>query len=605
MLVAALAAGCTQDAADAADLSPGDDLRPVAVGDAASPVDAAAPDLAVADDAGADLATPVDASPDLAAGDDASCPSAPVFNFTCDPNDPATCPKGLCIANQCIGAQLDQHQFDGCGDGVCGACETAKSCPADCAPPPVFSGKKVYDDPNTITVWLHGFTNHTASDLQKTVYGALKGCGDVGDAVTTFKVGVPCGADPKYDTAPNQVVAVEYYGAIAPAWMTPQDVKEVEQYPYLGGPTGLQRYGLIVAKFIKWRMAHTGATHVNLACHSMGCLLARYVIENDIEQLASKNMIVRWSTSAGVVAGAQLAQLYNNPAIQMAADQIGLAVDDFALMNPPYVQTYAASWDHKLWEGNNPLLGGILIHHGGATNPAIAQALNIQLLNLNNPRQYPNDGIMFTLDEMFASQSAAGSVHTPGGAVVAATHSFDYIGHQEATSSLGYRALLVAGLYHRRKVFVTIDSITLKKDHEFTLATPLELGTPPGEVVAETEVRYDPYTMPKYGVAALVDNDKMAYWSAPEWSQTQGSTLMPGQVIFAGPVFDDQTEIALNLVLTESDWYVRYGVQESGPALTDRELLNYNANVQLMDQSISVTGDGADIKLGVKVIPMY
>jgi hypothetical protein len=443
----------------------------------------------------------------------------------------------------------------------------------------------------------------------QTVYGAVGGgCGDLGDAVTIFRTGNPCGGDPNFDTAPNQVVSVEYYGAIPATWMSQQDIMEVEQYPYIGGPTGLQRYGLIVAKFIKWRMAHTGATHVNLACHSMGCLLARYVIENDLEQLASQNKITRWVTGAGVIAGAQLARLYNNPQVQMAAVNIGLAVDDFALMNPDYVQAHASSYDHKLWQGNNPLFAGMLIHHVGATDPRVPQALNIQLLNLNNPQQDPNDGIMYTFDEMFASQSAAASVQTPSGQVVSATHSFLHIGHMNTTAGTDFKALLVAGLYHRRKVFITLDSITLKKDHEWSLATPLELGAPPAEVVAETLVRYDPYTMPMYGVTALVDDDEMAYWSPPMFQQTQGTTLAPGQVIYAGPIFDDQTVLRLTLTLTESDYYQRYQVNESFPAFSDKQLIQVDQNITLangMKQSIQASGDGADIVLGVSVVPLY
>jgi hypothetical protein len=590
--MALVLAGCA-----GGDVASSDAAVPV-IADAAVIRDAAVPDLGVARlDAAMDAGVP-DAG-------DGGCPPPPVFNFKCDPHDSSTCPAGFCIVNQCVAGQFDPHRFDGSGDGVCGPCEDAAECPADCGAPPTTSGQKVYDDPNTITVWLHGYTNHTAASLQATTYGSIIGCGDVGDALTTYGPSVPCGRDPAGDTAPNQVVAVEYYGAQPPAWMSAQDIMEVEQYPYLGGPTGLQRYGLIVAKFIRWRMAHTGATHVNIACHSMGCLLTRYVIENDIEQLASENKIVRWVTGAGVIGGAQLARLHNNPAFQMAADQVGLAVDDFALMNPDYVQTYAASWDHQLHEGNNPLLAGMLIHHVGATDPRIGQAFNLQLLNLGNPDELPNDGILFTFDEMFASQAPRASLVTPSGEVLSATHAFIHVGHIDAPSAEGFHAALAAGLFHRRKVFVTLDSITLKKDHEFTLQTPLELGTPPAEVVAEVQVSYDPYTMPKFGTHTLVDDDELAYRSPQLLSQVQGTTLQPSMVLYAGPVFDDQMAIHLKLTLTETDWYARYGCTESGPALSDRNLLNYESDVSLMDQVIPWSDDGADVKLRVHVVDLY
>ena len=564
-------------------------------------------DLAMTIDDGVPPSIDASVTSDFTASVDlsSSCPAAPTLHASCDPKVPSSCPGGACLVNLCVGERVDPHRFDSCGDGTCGACESAQSCPADCAPAPVISGSKGYDDPKTITIWLHGFTNHTAASLKNTVYGAVTGPGDLAGATKAFGVPTPDGSDPNFDTAPNQLVGVEYYGAVPPAWMSQQDIAEVEQYPYLGGATGLQRYSLIVAKFIRWRMAHTGATHVNIACHSMGCLLARFVIENDLEHLASQSVIARWVTSAGVVAGAQLALLYGNPKVQMTADQIGLAVDDFAAMNPANVQLYAASYDHKLYEGNNPLFGGILIHHVGATDPRVAAAANLQLLNLDNPMQQPNDGIMFTFDEMFASQSAAASVKTPSGEIVSATHSFIHVQHQDSPAGGDFQTQLVAALFHRRKVFVTLDSINLKKDHELSLSTPLEVGLPPAEVVAETRVDYNSYSQGKANLLSLVDDDELAYWSPPMFQQTINTTLTPHQVLYEGPIFDDQTSLHLKLILTETDFYVRYGTQESLGPLTDKQLLSFEGDLPLSEGTIPASGDGASISIKVHVVSLY
>ena len=377
--------------------------------------------------------------------------------------------------------------------------------------PPTLTGAKVYDDDTTITVWLHGFTN-IGSKLATTVYGDQNGCGDVNTAFQTFGIDRPCGDTPQTETLPNNVVSMEYYGEVPASWMSMQDIADIEQYPAQGGTTGLERYAVIAGKFIRHRMAISGATHVNLACHSMGCLISRYLIENDVEQLASQNVIVRWVTGSGVVAGARLARLYNNPQVQQVAAGIGLQLSDFVIMNPDYVQTYAAAWDHKLYEGNNPLLAGMLIHHVGATNPHIDQAAGIQLLDLYNPTDDPNDGIMFTEDEYFHSQSSAASVQTPSGEVVSATHSYIYEEHQAVPGNIGFQTIAAAAMTGRRKVIVSLESISLKIDREFDLISELtEQGTAPAEVVVESSVSYDPYTMPAFHLSTpvQVDSDQL------------------------------------------------------------------------------------------------
>jgi hypothetical protein len=600
---------------------PLEDAGPLA-GDAGSQPDATiSTDAGEPEDSGSDAGLPVeDAGADagLDAGFDAGlqCPHPPE-TYACDPADASTCPGGICIVSWCVGQVVDAGWYATCGNGVCDPCETPATCPADCAPPPVLTGQKVYDDPKTISVWVHGFSNHSQSELAMTTYGAVTGCNDLGGALATYEPSVPCAtSSPANDTAPNQAVGVDYYGAIPASWMSAQDVMEVEQYPYLDGPTGLQRYGLIVAKFIKWRLAYAGADYVNIACHSMGCLITRYLIENDLEQLASTQKIVRWETNAGVISGAQLSRLYDNPSVQMYAMAIGLGTtSDFALMNPAYVQQYAAAWDHQLWEGNNPLFGGILIHHVGATNPAVPQAAGLPLLDsipTENPQGNPNDGIMFTFDEFFHSQSPAASVQTPSGMVVPATHSYEYIGHIDEPSSETAHMLMAAGLYHRRKVLVTLQSITLNRDfelHPTDASTYTMTGSPPGEVVAETNVDYNSYTLPTFGTSATIHTDTIAYRSADMFQQIQATTLMPNQIIFEAPVFDGQTDFDLSATLTETDYYLRYGLQENmlAPLLsTDQPIISYTGmNEPLTNHTIPVTNTAATIQLQVQVVDMY
>ncbi len=534
-----------------------------AAGSDVSDTDTETDDADDADDADGSNATAGGDTADASGDAGGNCTATTAFDYACDAAKPSTCPGGICAFNFCIGPKLDADRWKDCGDGVCGACETAAGCPADCGAAPTLSGSKVYDGAKTITVWVHGFTNKKPDEVKKTTYGAVKGCGDLLENLALFGVKRPCGSGAEVEKSPQHMVAVEYYGGVAPSWMTPQDIADVEAYPYDQGAKGLERYARIVAKFARWRMQLSGATHVQFACHSMGCLITRHLIERDLENLASKQQIVRWATNTGVIAGARLARLYDNPAIQQGATAIGLELSDFVLMNPDHVMDVTAAWDHALYQANNPLFQGIWMHHSVATNPKIQQALGIQLLDLNNPGDEPNDGIMYSLDQYFWAQKASGVSKTNKGVALPSTRSYAYFDHMANPESLAAAVVSTAALFHKRKVRVVLEELELYDDLEAD--GPFDLknqGPPPAEVAFEVAVRYDPWLETTFGKDVLVSEQRIAHRSAEVVVAEQGKVLKPELVLFAGPVFDAQPSISLDVQVLEADWYPRFGVAE-------------------------------------------
>ncbi|MSQ83043.1 MAG: hypothetical protein EXR77_09035 [Myxococcales bacterium] len=540
-------------------------------------------DVTPAIDAAADATSVTDAGTASDSADDASptCAKTPQYSYTCDAKKPGTCPGGACLFGLCIGPKLDPTRWDHCGDGVCEPCEP--NCPVDCGPTPVLTGSKQYTGAKTLTVWLHGFSNQGADKLAKLTYGEVKGCGDVLQTMQNFGVQRPCGDLPATQNDPNQLISVEYYGSVPAPWLTKQDIAEVDQYPFSGGPTGLQRYARIVAKFTKWRMATAGATHVQFACHSMGCLIVRQLIENDEEKLASTQKIVRWSTATGVVAGAKLSRLFNNPAVQQGAVQLGLELSDFILMNPDYVWDITVAWDHKLHEANNPLLQGILIHHVGATKPQIAQAFNIALLDVLGGGNEPNDGIMYTEDMHFWQQDPKIAAKSTAGDPVPPSLTLVNVDHMTCPSTEAAGLLATAALFHSRKVQVRLTSFQLLDDHEkANLLDSSEHGLPPAEVVVEAAVRYNPFVLTTFNKDVLVHDDRMATRTAPLWSQAQGETKVLNQLVFQAPVLDGMKELAMALTLVESDYYPKFKVTEWAFDSSD-ELVAFVGSVPLQD----------------------
>ena len=609
-----------------------EDAAPTLDGDATTFADAAADvgsDARSGDEAGADVATRedavvppdvVDAAADVAEPADSGwfpvrpdigpdttdtgsgCPPPEVADYSCDPFVPETCPEGVCIFGMCLGPIVDQARWEDCSDGACGPCESAESCPADCAEPPVVGGAKDLVSDTTLTVEVHGFHNVTDADWEEKPYGGLRGGGDLGEWVRTLE-GLPDGR--QEPEAPNQVVGVEYYGAHPADWLSEDDAAEIETW---GRETAdvLRRYGLVVAKFIRWRMAQSGATHVNLVCHSMGCHVIRYLIEHDLESLASDNVLVRWATSSGVIAGARLARLFDNPTVREAAVLLPINTADFVHLHPDYVRDASARWDHRPREANNPLFSGMLIHHTCGTDPWVSEAGDlVALLDLNNPADEPNDGIVYTFDEFFHEQAEPVRARTLAGAAVLPTRSFLRFDHFEVSESTASGVLAAAGLFHSRKVRIALTRLELLDDREKD--GPLDFeenGEPPAEIVVENAVRYDPWLHEEHGLDVVVQRQELEDRSLELITATEGEVVETDLRVFEGPVFDGMDRLQLHVELLEVDWYHRLGIHEWGFD-PHQGLLSADLDVPLEDGEVALENERVRATLSVRVERYY
>jgi len=586
------------DVSDLSDLGTApDDARPVPETPAADP-EPVSEDLAALDDGVAE--TLVDAGREDPGPPDCGPPET--FDWTCNPDEPSSCPGGLCVYGMCLAPVMDPDRWGNCGDGVCGPCET--DCRADCGPHPTFSGAKEYDNANTITVWVHGFTVQSVDDMKHGTYAKDRSCsGGVFDAFRAFRIDRPCGDTPAGEVSPVRFAKIEYFGEIPPAWMPAADAAEVASYPW-DGPTALHRYALILAKFLRHKMSVSGATHVNLACHSFGCLIIRYLIEHDIEGLASGNHLVRWVTSAGVIAGARLARWSTNPNVVSVADLIGIRMYDFVVMNPDFVMDEVAAWDHRNYEGNSPFFAGMLIHQVAGTDPEVKPALNLKLLDLLNPDQEPNDGIMFSLDEYFHDQRPPGVLVLPDGLPLPATHTYVHAYHEDVAETEAMGVLATAGLFHRRKVVIRLAEMQLKKDRESHGLFDSEHGEPPAEVALDVEVRYVSQVKEVLGHAVLVHESHLDHRTPEVFRQEQQTTLAPNAMVFEGPVLDGMDAVRLDLEVLEVDWYPRFDIQEwvFDP---DQALASFHGDVPLADGTIAFETEYARCVLEIRVMDLY
>lgn len=457
----------------------------------------------------------------------------------------------------------------------------------DVGPTGSLTGALTHDPTKTVTIQVHGW--NLSGSTKDSNFGDDRGGGDIVDGIRRFG-GMPhSSTDPN---APNQITATEYYGNKYPAYYTDADKTEVDALK------GIPRYALIVAKYAKMVMARSGADGINLTCHSMGCEISRYLIENDVGKLASDGKIKRWVSFAGVVNGAKLADIDSGKWLTNLAKLIGLDLIDVEHMNRTWVEQYVSVYDHKRVEGNNPLFGGIIVHHICATNPKIDTALGIPLMDLLGSGNVANDGIVLTEDMYLQAQQSAARFPVPSGNRLAASKSNHFAQHFDISEKVGAQAIAAANIVGGRRVKVTLSSMTLLNDKE-----SIFWDKPPAEVVVESSIRY-PYVSAIDTSNPLIDETSMERRNSPVFSMNKGETKSPGTVIFEGPVFDAQTSITVNVNLKETDFYPAGNVNENWLS-APQALGSFSQTLPLSNGDYTVTTPDARFTVSVAVEALY
>ena len=443
------------------------------------------------------------------------------------------------------------------------------------------------DPAKTVTIHVHGWNLSGASKTGSV--GDDRGGGDAVDGIMRFS-GLPHGQ--KSPTATNQIIATEYYGSTLPSYYTAADRAEVMALK------GVPRYAAIVGKYARYVLARSGAEGVNLTCHSMGCLISRYLIENDVEHLASDGKLRRWVSFAGVVGGARLADIDKGRWLDAWAKLLGLDLIDVEHMNRDWVEKNVAVYDHKRPDGNNPLFGKLLVHHIVSTNPKIDRALSMPLMDLFGYGGAANDGIVLAEEMYLHEQQPSARWPTPSGALLPVTRSHHFADHFTISEQSSAQAIAAANLVGSRRVRVSLSSVTLLHDKEHRF-----FDTAPAELVVESKVRY-PYVAAIDPTNPLISETTMERRVAPVFSMAQGETKSPSLLLFDGPVFDAQTSVALDIRLAETDFYPAAGINEN--ALSPTETLGtFTQEVPLRSGDYTVSTADVRFTLRVAVESLY
>jgi hypothetical protein len=443
-------------------------------------------------------------------------------------------------------------------------------------------------------VFVHGIHLSLTSTIEAETYGAATSGEDLGAGVMGLDSSIVDGTIDA--SAPRQLVGVEYYGTHPDPSFTDDDIAYVEEIPY-NTPASIERYARVVSRFIAHRMQTSGAHSLHLLCHSMGCTVTRFLVENDLGGIASDGKLTRVTTVSGAVQGAAMANMVDNPVVQQYAGTGAFNIWDISALDPDHVREVAAPWNHDLTAADNPTWRGILISSLGGSDPTLDEAANLfSLDSIHNPHELPNDAIVFTLEAYFPKERVVNRVSSLEGRALLPSFAVLHDSHNEITRDEGAHLLASSALYGHTRVRVALSSVTLVDDHEHHSAFDGNLGAAPAEVSAEMLL-----SLPRPDGIVLVDERKVSEHTPDVTIMSAGDTVAPDVELFSGFVPDDQQDLQLALTLVEVDHYVRFDIDESTLFPTST-LTSLTTTVPLVDGSVvDVPGTDAQAQLTITV----
>ncbi len=410
--------------------------------------------------------------------------------------------------------------------------------------------------PREVTVYIHGYDKDGYK--KRGVYGDTSTDMVIDNLVEFTDLPTMYNFDKENFT--NIITMTEYYGDEAPAYYIQQDIDDIEKVTKAHGG-GIPRYATIVAKFIKHVMDESGADEVNIVSASMGSLVTRWLIEKDIEGLASSKKIKKWLSIEGVIRGNYVA---SNSIV------MGL-IDPF---EKQYIDTKHMdySWINKnLADASHPNYKDIFMGFIGSTHDK--DGYLDSLLTVNGQLQ-ANDGVQLLKDTKFISTPN----HTP-------TYTNFYQDHLGIKKDRGAWAGAATFLSSKKHVKITLLNAKVENLHE-----SIYFLNKRAEIVFESRV-FSSKVYEKFGVEDAI-SERIVEGGALNMVKysKKGENKFIGQTLFNDFVLDDEAELSLVIEGYELDKFVIYGVREPSFESSKSSLGKVEIEIPLREGVYEVTG---------------
>lgn len=385
----------------------------------------------------------------------------------------------------------------------------------------------------TATIIVHGF--FVGGGRSEGVFGADESPVFIADRAAFLGL-------PTSDVAPfamNQVASTTYYGDQYPPYYTAADIADIEAVTALHGG-GVPRYAMIIAKYAKEVMRRSGAVQVNIYAESFGGLVSRYMIEKDLEGLASSGKIARWICAVGLVSGNFTATLGGPAAQTLFENFYGAEPKDLEHMHYDWVKK---NINNPRTSSKSAFLGGFPVHFWqGADDNENAKSLTLT-------SNLPNDGVQL-IDDAVLRNLPSKALYLGRIPTLSATHTT----HNTFTGHRGYHAGLRAQLFGRTRVTITLEDVRALKEFDGGLRGD-------GEYIFGVKV-YSPTAEAQFGVTEPIHDLRAEDNNLPFIRMPAETTKSLNLIWFDDMVLPGETSLRLVSRVDESDGDLIYNIAE-------------------------------------------
>jgi triacylglycerol esterase/lipase EstA (alpha/beta hydrolase family) len=421
----------------------------------------------------------------------------------------------------------------------------------------------------TVTIYIHGYDKDGSKS--KDVYGEV----NQDEVVDNLSQIANLPTLQNYDKNNfTQVLAVAtYYGSQPPSYYTQQDITEVEN-----SEKGIPRYALIMAKFAKHTLELTGAEKLNIVSGSMGSLVTRYMIEKNLQNLASEKKIEKWLSIEGVIRGnyaasnsiSSLLSLFKKKNIdeeQMDYDWVKKNLGGFEASSPYYKDItlgFMSSTQHNT--------------HGAALDG---------LLSINGQLQ-PNDGVQLLKDTIFDKTPH----NTP-------TYNRFYTDHLGIKKHQGAWAEVATFLTPNKHVRITLIEAQVHDLHE-NIGKNLNHHA---DMVFQSEVTSQK-VLEKFNIKEPISQRKVEGGALNLIKYDSINQIKPvNQTIFDDFILKEEQTLHINISAFELDKYTMYDVREPTLKSSKDKIGDIALDIPLKDDIIDISVSGWSGKIKVEVLP--
>ncbi len=426
----------------------------------------------------------------------------------------------------------------------------------------------------TVTIYVHGY------DDKGTTYTSVYGYDAYDPMLDEFVKLTGFDTLKTYDpnNFSNIIAITPYYGTKAPNYYTPKDIQDIEDITNKYGG-GIPRYALIVAKYAKHVIAITGADHVNFIGASLGALVSRWIIEKDVEHLASEKKILRWMSIEGVIRGNKMASKSNL-----------VSLLDSVQKQPIDVKQMDYSWIDKNLHSprenaDSPYYGNILISQLSSTKAADPFGWLMPTT--------PNDGYQAVEDTYFKSFSQEALFHNQQPA-----HTYFHQTHLGIKKDLGAWANIATFFLPHKRIKITLTDATVDDIHEHT-----NYFNKRAEIVFSSEV-FSPLVKEKWAIEDAISEQSYDSGRLPIYRYRKDhEKQIINQVIYDDYVLEDEQTLTLSLAGYEIDNSAKYHVHEG---LSKKSNLGTTQiDIALKDATYSIEAKDWNGNIKVEILPTY